>query len=72
MVPVISLSVFTVIVKLLFWPAWLKYSMGGDIFTEIPGGGFALTKYTLLLLPTFVTVLTAVMVPLSFGIARDG
>lgn len=46
--------------------------MAGDIFTEIPGGGLTLTKYTLLLPPTFVTVLTAVTVPLSLGIASDG
>lgn len=64
--------VFTVIVKRFFSPAQLKNRMEGVNFTEIPGGGFALTKYTLLLLPTFVTVLVTVTVPFSFGIASDG
>lgn len=58
--PVMSLALFTVMVKLLFCPTRLKYSIGGHIFTEIPTGGFTLTKYILLLLPTLVTVLTAV------------
>ena len=39
---------------------------------ENPKGGLALKKYTLLLGPTFVTVLLTVTVPLSLWIARDG